>query len=813
MSAMSSPLFQTSLSKYKDLNARFLKWLSSRAEDLKITSLDDLDLDEPTHISSSKKGSQGRGKNGSTPKQKSPLPTSMRIKDLERLTNKIIQTTNSKVPEAVFTVLDQIIEFRVEIGLLYSRQEPLPRALMECNHRHQHFIESLKKIRRMLEVCPTNRPRKASIKAWKFMSLRGLEGDSNVSTSGASAVPVLDEDWLPENLKGKAKKREEPITPMIDRPLSEFSLLADGDNSADEVELFVWMFFHDLARLRDHVRGVWKQYCRKEIALVTASYITTQTVDIMKVMEKDFCQSHAQVFGGRVDYVEMMKVMFHMKPSLDLRGVLAKLLDMDLSIIDFTMARTFWCLWHFGSLVVVDKITPPTRRVWHPKAGSFPTFHPEAERSSMDDEQLVTEDIAILMPQLWEVGLQCITSGTEEGRKHTGGITIIDERVLTEDMRTFIIDRSRPKPLHLIFQWAMYKDIVLVSRTQLKRALDELHDFARHIISSAKSWMTLCNLNYAHCEMSPVRSMVEDLVERIEASVLEDYLALWKLVNQVAKSLVPYQVWHYNPWACGEVLFSLLDKTHFITVEMANGTRYLGSAVHLYHALRVYERIPPSRTWDRILGFVQRKVFGDHLPVKGECARSFRAFSESPGALRVSRTSRSNFQEHGTGVLPTNYGGSFTGGLPQRRLSQLTNLIVELFRSAGNRVLDPPLRFDALAVLTMLHQQLESDMAETLLALDLFAAEKLSFSILQRWANRNRAQEAFTGYFIYGPGANWKNVLIPGYTLLIVEHPNAMKHGQSHAIEYQEIAELLLMEAVGSWEEEEISDARIFHFM
>lgn len=88
---------ETSRSKYKNLNARFLRWLSCRAEDMKITSLDELDsaTDQPTVAQSAPKpkvkGSKGRSKKGSTSgsPHKSSLSTEMSVGFLVKLAEKM----------------------------------------------------------------------------------------------------------------------------------------------------------------------------------------------------------------------------------------------------------------------------------------------------------------------------------------------------------------------------------------------------------------------------------------------------------------------------------------------------------------------------------------------------------------------------------------------------------------------------------------------------------------------------------------------------------------------------------------------------
>lgn len=93
----SSPLpkaVETSRSKYKNLTARFLKWLSCRADDMNITSLTELDAPEHTTsvppVPSKTKISKGRGKKASTnPQQPPPLPTAIPVGLLVKLAKKM----------------------------------------------------------------------------------------------------------------------------------------------------------------------------------------------------------------------------------------------------------------------------------------------------------------------------------------------------------------------------------------------------------------------------------------------------------------------------------------------------------------------------------------------------------------------------------------------------------------------------------------------------------------------------------------------------------------------------------------------------
>ncbi|KAE9399683.1 hypothetical protein BT96DRAFT_1101673 [Gymnopus androsaceus JB14] len=819
---------ETSRSKYKDLTARFVKWLSCRADDMNIASLDELDgVTESKSVPlnhTKTKNSKGRRKKASTPTlpQKSPLPTAITVGLLVKLAGKmqvfsirgylpffhqslVLKMTNSKVPEAVFTILDQIIDLRVQVGSFYSRQWPLTPELVQSNRRHQYFIDSLRKIRDLLHSCPTSRPDNALVKLDQFMSLLGLEDNSNATTS--SSAPILDEDWLPDNLKGKTSKKD-ARPQKSDRPLQEFALLADDDNGTDEAEMLAWMLFHDFAHLREHLRDVWEQYHRKEITLVTASFLTTQSVEIVKEMEEDF----AQVFPGKAEYLDIVKVMFRWSPSLDIRSVVMKLvMEMDSSMRDFTMGRAFHALWQFG-------LTLQAGNVPCPKPGFFPTFHPEDDRSSMDDEQLHCEDLAIFMPHLAEVAMQCKLSQTEEGRKtRESDGTTVDEHALVRDMRTFIIKRSRPTPLHLIFQWAIYRDIVLVNRKELNRPLDELHEFARKIVSSAKDWMNDYDSRfYTYNDVDSVRQSIRDFIDRVESFVLTDRLGSWKRKNDIV-NLAPYQLWHYNPWACGAALYSLLLIVHHCTVQVLNSTGYLGSVVHLYHALRVHERIQdPWPQMDQLLDIVKECAFDDHLPEKGQCLASFWGFmGGDPTTSDADSTTGFTSSGYGTGVLPKDYGGSLPGRLSEDHQYRLTDgLIAELFPHASDGVVakrsragpsSRQLRFggkrcDTFGLLKTLQRRIESDLKNTALGLDLFAAQRMALSILRRWVNRTK--EEFIGCFgpryVERPG---QICFLPGYLLGCMEKFEEYKGRHPSSSIRPELVERIVREAVISLQE------------
>lgn len=631
------------------------------------------------------------------------------------------------------------------------------------------------------------------------MSLLGLEDNPDGTTSsGASSAPVLDEDWLPDNLKGKAKKSRTPTSiPKSDRPLSEYSLLADDDDGTDEAEMLAWMLFNDFAHLREHIRGVWEQYRRKEIALVTASFLTTQTVEIVKEMEQDF----AQIFpGGRADYLDIVKAMFHFEPSLDIRSVITKLVEeMDSSTRDFTMCRAFYALWQFGMTIKAEHVP-------FPKPGFFPTFRPEDDRSSMNDKQLYDEDTAILMPHLSEVAMQCILSNTDDGPK--SNVATADEQPLVRDMRSFIVHRSRPTPLHLIFQWAVYRDIVLVNRKELDQPLAELYAFARNIVSSAKNWMADYDPRfYTDNDVDSVRRSIQEFIDQVESLVWKDSLGEWKREQRIP-NLTKHQLWHYNPWACGAVLYSLLITVHHCTVRVLNGTGYLGSVAHLYHALRVHGRM--QKSWpemDKIVGFIKKCAFNDSLPEKGKCLASFRSFIG--GAIISGHGS----PIYGTSVLPKHYGGSLLGRLSHDHHYKLTDdIVVELFPHPGDGVVakrsqagtpSRRLRFggkrcDALELLTVLRQRIEHDLTDTGLGLDLFAAQRMAVSILRRWANRTK--EAFIGCF--GPEYMDRPAQIcflPGFMLGAMENLGRMK--DKHPGMSEGLVERIAREGVKSLEE------------
>lgn len=204
-----------------------------------------------------------------------------------------------------------------------------------------------------------------------------------------------------------------------------------------------------------------------------------------------------------------------MHPKLDIRSVVQELIMMDSSTVDFTMSRIFHSLWQFCMTLIAGNVPCP-------KPGFFPTFHPEDDRSSMDDEQLAAEDLAILMPHLSEVAMQCKLSSTEVGKRaKKSDRTTVDEQALVRDMRAFIIDSSRPKPFRLIFQWAVYKDTVLVTRKQLKRPLEELLQFSRHIMSSFNFWEQDYDFrSYSDNDVDSLCPAIHEFIQLVQSHVL-----------------------------------------------------------------------------------------------------------------------------------------------------------------------------------------------------------------------------------------------------------------------------------------------------
>lgn len=703
------------------------------------------------------------------------------------------------MPQAVLDTLDSIISWRERCAkdclLLIDIS-----GMGHINARHARMIGKLREIRDILANSPQideGRPAEAKednpgeqglVTRLATMSLTGLE-DAVVDEAVAELHPDPNE-WLPDYLKPKVPKREPPVS---ERPLDEFSLLPDDDDDdigSDALQMAAWCFLRDMDSLRAHLRTIWEGF-RDGVgstSLIVASFATSQAVQIVKGLEADLSAAFGSRFSSSCEYVDVISAMLNLKtPGGDVKiEDISSLLDSSIpdEMFGLFMVTPWLALRKFGGMVrpgFIPSLKPDDR-------GSF---DPSRDRTAMSSQECKDEDFCLLMNHLPVVYLQT-SSGS--GCDHTGTETeTLAEHALIHDFPPFINDPQKRIPVHLVFQWDVWKDIVLINRSNLDTCLGELHKEAHTLLDIARTWIDNCDDKFYNSSLMR-RQIQLQLVEKIEQWIFEDPLDRYRQSSECILSDTQRH-FLYNPWACGMANWRIMIYVHRIQVYIINHTQYLSSALQFYHALRQYEKIDRWSFLDGLFAICSPLIFGgSEAPKKGDLFLGH-LISTGKDLTNLRSLVDQDYADTGssTNTIPVDICCPFLTRLCEDLEFELTDqVITELFppSTPGPKHYDPCSLL--LAVKNRVHEDLEQTAAGIMM--DLFGIQRMAITIIDRW--HSRTSPILKSYF--GDGYLEEDSQLPfvvSYLFVALDDPHSI------AAETPESTTVLVEEAVRTIQE------------
>ncbi|KAF8879111.1 hypothetical protein BD779DRAFT_1768043 [Infundibulicybe gibba] len=371
---------------------------------------------------------------------------------------------------------------------------------------------------------------------------------------------------------------------------------------------------------------------------------------------------------------------------------------------DFLMFRTWTSIRDFGT-GLRQGFAPRLRK------GFCEAFNPSANRSVMSQQERDAEDAGLLMAHLPDVATQAIRSGSGHGKKCSN--RTIDEESLVQGLRNLIDDPKRPIPIHLVLQWEVWKDIVLVNRRNLQCPLDELRSIAGSIVSSAEGWVGAFDSRFY---IAGMKSRVQEgLVDKLRGEILDDSHDAWKRQYGITDS-VSFRPFLYNPWACGIATANSLFITHDMGVQIANSSGHLIHVLQLYNALLQHGKVAHWPDVDRLIDICSPIIFRGGSPnplFVSVISLSTGRSSALAGGWWDPQSSRTG------AAFPMRQGSSILAQLSSERYQLSDHIIMKLSPDptdntpnkdagdANNR------RHDPLVVLDALRQRAEAEISST----------------------------------------------------------------------------------------------------
>ena len=272
------------------------------------------------------------------------------------------------------------------------------------------------------------------------------------------------------------------------QPFSDFGLLPDeGQQWYERWESHEWVLLLELMELKDRIRETWERYVEGEITLVTASTVTSQAVEFARDKEADLARRLGRKTAS-LDHCDILTSIASLPTPSRPEAVLIYLSRIyDDAFQDFLFLDS-WQLLDEYIRYMDPKAAEPSR------PGRWIPFDPKKDRSTMNDVLQSIEDRSLLAHHIPEVHVRALLwRSPPDPYDHQTQLTesrhgAIDEHSLISSFRPLLSPNRNGIPVHVVFQWSVWKEIVLVNRRDLQKPQREYHKVARNIHASAKAW-------------------------------------------------------------------------------------------------------------------------------------------------------------------------------------------------------------------------------------------------------------------------------------------------------------------------------------
>ncbi|GIZ47422.1 hypothetical protein CKM354_001051300 [Cercospora kikuchii] len=428
-----------------------------------------------------------------------------------------------RIPQNILTLVKYIISLRKHAANFFTKMasNTATAKVFESNIAHRHFIMILEQVLNILDP--------SSLKAQESGNGTDI---SNVFSALAIEEPAP-EGTAPPELPPRKSKDHVDYEP--------------GSDDSDQA-FAVFAFFDDLNSVREYISGVWVDYAKGELDVMSAAVTTDTGFRIIK----DKCEA-----------------LMHTPAFCEIRdsGTLGG--DTE-ALRDWTCANANNMLISF-----VQVLHPHTVPVLKPD--HFGVYRPELDRSAMSQEEQQVEDLIVTMNLLQEF--------TKLSRVHVD-LPVEDE--LTWGIR-FLTDTcdARQMPMFTGFAFQILLDIHNSLRDHIGHPLTELQNTARRAVAIMDDYFRLSE----HARLgtwAPANDEVFRMIkETAEQWALEDTIAKIQLpVSRRAPKMESFYLLKNHPVLAGLLMFQLNLRLQDAGITLCNAWRSVLYTAHLYNALR-----------------------------------------------------------------------------------------------------------------------------------------------------------------------------------------------------------------------------------
>lgn len=277
--------------------------------------------------------------------------------DLLSLADSIRQTAldRGKAPPGVadvIKILKSDIEGRKECAKWIAHHQPETRVRKEADLRHQHHIDILISVLRLLKAAKVQQSEAGPAEA----TAKGEQVGKGVGSDTLNRLALLEVHEPQAEEQAQATSSPQPTLPLHDPSKTQAPSIED--EHANERDLAIRCLFRELELIRSEIRSIWTKHTKGETKLENAYLVTTHAMALFEAAVADLVEEFPEfeLFDGVAELLHLESHISkgHPDPATDFPQEQIDSPDGSLQLAWDTIC-IFRELFHLDSAPVVDK--------------------------------------------------------------------------------------------------------------------------------------------------------------------------------------------------------------------------------------------------------------------------------------------------------------------------------------------------------------------------------------------------------------------------------------------------------------------------
>ena len=487
-----------------------------------------------------------------------------------------------KVPLMVQLAAEAVVKARKECSSFYKNQATSKGAENCSNGNHQYMILVLEKALKILRPCfltatsaeqskPKLAVRETNISnTFSHLEIEEEKEENDKDSSTTSGGNAGRKKTTNMSTRGHKRQQGKTSTPKED--------IYEIADSEDNGRFAVFCLLEDFRSLRVFIQGIWKQYGKSSLDLLSATVITNTALEFASRAEEDFCARYPQF----KDYESVIHFTFPHAKLLSKQNLEE---DSNGVIYEGLESMYFFCFEHLRICRKSQSFAEGKIALVMPERGK--SYDPTVDWASLPPYKKRRHDAILLrevLPQ-WTLLL---------------GLSMETDLVPTEDelikgLRKLISTGLIPGAL--AFSLQIFLDIHHVLGRGVYRPYWDFCSSGGEISDALETYPKVAKRYKLKSWPEDIGGEVKRLVAIIRAWTKEDLLMALRYKGQLERGVVPNTIWprkkHHllklHPLMCGVYLLSFCLRMQRWGLRLLKATGWVQHAAHLYNSVRQEE--------------------------------------------------------------------------------------------------------------------------------------------------------------------------------------------------------------------------------